>query len=75
MLSSVINVLRVRWWDATFGGDEGKGTNPLEWWEEIVKTDHLPDLFGERLLELALPIWRTQIDGLEEYFIMNGISI
>jgi 23S rRNA U2552 (ribose-2'-O)-methylase RlmE/FtsJ len=75
LLRSVIKIMRDRWWEATFGGEDGKGINPLEWWEEIVLTDHLPTLFGEKLLQLALPVWKTQIAGLEEYFIKNGIDI
>ena len=67
--------MRDRWWTATFGGEDGKGTDPLEWWEEIVPTGHLPSLFGEELLQLALPVWRTQVAGLEEYLTKNGINI
>jgi hypothetical protein len=75
LLSSVIRIMRNRWWTATFGGEDGKGINPFEWWEEIVPTDHLPTLFGEELLQLGLPIWRTQVSGLVEYLTRNGINI
>ena len=67
--------MRNRWWTATFGGDDGKGINPVEWWEEIVVTDHLPSLFGEELFQLALPVWRTQVTGLQEHLTKNGINI
>jgi len=30
--------------------------NPLEWWEDIVESERLPPLFGERLVDLAAPM-------------------
>jgi hypothetical protein len=53
------------WWEATFGGEDGGGVKLGEWWEEIVPTDQLPKLFGERFIQLALPMWKIQIKGLK----------
>ena len=74
LLKLVREVLCRKWWEATFGGEAGRGINPGEWWEEIVPTDKLPELFGETLVELALPIWATQIEGLRTYFTKHGIN-
>jgi hypothetical protein len=60
-------------WEATFGGEDGKRINPGEWWDEIIPTDKLPELFGETLVALALPVWVTQIDGLKAYFAKHVI--
>jgi len=64
LLGSVMSTLRTKWWQATFGGEDRQGINPLEWWEDIVESERLPPLFGERLVELAAPMWITQIEGL-----------
>jgi hypothetical protein len=74
-LHSVLETLRDCWWKATFGGQDGKGVNLGEWWEEIVKTDDLPELFGERLIQLTLPLWEIQSEGLKKYLIKNGVGI
>jgi hypothetical protein len=67
-LYQITNILRNSWWEATFGGEDGKGTKLGEWWEEIVNTEQLPELFGTRLIQLALPVWKRQIQGLKRYF-------
>jgi hypothetical protein len=72
-VKAVTEILRGKWWEATFGGEDGKGINPGEWWDEIIATDKLPELFGETLVSLALPVWATQIDGLKAYFAKYGI--
>jgi len=73
-LLSMIHILRTRWWEATFGGEEGNGTNPVEWWRGIFSTESLPELFGEKLIQLAIPVWDIQITGLKSYFRKNGIK-
>jgi hypothetical protein len=72
--SSVTRIMRMQWWEATFGGEDGNGVDPAQWSEEIVPTDELPHLFGEKLVQLARPVWRTQTEGLKEYFTKNGIK-
>jgi hypothetical protein len=73
-LHSVLETLRDCWWETTFGGQDGKGANVGEWWEEIFQTDDLPQLFGEKLIQLSLPLWEIQSEGLKNYFIKNGMS-
>ena len=73
VLLSIIQVLRKKWWEATFGGENGNGRNPDEWWTEIFSTEDLPNLFGERLIQLAMPVWLTQIEGMKSYFRQHGI--
>jgi 23S rRNA U2552 (ribose-2'-O)-methylase RlmE/FtsJ len=73
-LQSVLETFRDCWWKTTFGGQDGKGVNVGEWWEEIVRTEDLPELFGERLIQLSLPLWEIQTEGLKKYFGSNGIK-
>jgi hypothetical protein len=64
----------MRWWEATFGGENGSGTNPLEWWREIFSTEDLPELFGEKLIEIAIPVWEIQTAGMKSYFQKHGVD-
>jgi hypothetical protein len=62
--------------DIGTGGDEGTGRwmdqDDLDWvaTEEELCADFLP-----RLIELAVPVWTTQIAGLRELFQKKGINI
>ena len=70
---NVQTVLRNAWWESTFGGPDGAGVNPGEWWAKIFPTEELPELFGATVVDLAVPLWQTQIRGLEQYFIKHGV--
>lgn len=56
------------WWQATFGGLEGIGDVVGN--EDDATVQKLIDDFGERLIELATPIWKIQSDGL----VQKGIA-
>jgi FtsJ-like methyltransferase len=62
----VLFVLRKYWWEASFGSGEDNWVN--EWWDEIVKSEGLPQLFGKRFITLITPVWETQIEGLKTHF-------
>ncbi|MCJ1397535.1 hypothetical protein MMC11_000729 [Xylographa trunciseda] len=59
---SAVQQWKDAWWNATFGGVAGTGltkepTNP-----DVVQT--ILDEFGDKLLELARPIWQIQLEAL-----------
>ena len=74
VLERILGVLRKQWWDASFGGEEGKGRWISEWWDEIVKSEDLPELFGTRYIDLITPVWETQLEGLKTHFQRNGVA-
>jgi hypothetical protein len=75
-LSAIVQSLRLRmrWWEATFGGESGNGTNPMEWWRQIFSTADLPELFGKKLIRLAKPVWEIQTTEMKRYFRKHGIE-
>ena len=74
VLEKILVVLRKQWWDASFSGEEGRGRWIDEWWDEIVKSEELPKLFGMRFIELITPVWETQIIGLKTHFRKNKVA-
>ena len=70
----MIHILRTRWWEATFDGEEGNDINSIERWRGIFSTESLPELFGEKLIQLTMPVWDIQITGRKSYFQKNGIK-
>lgn len=72
---NISEVLRHRWWDSTFGGENKNGINPLEWWTEIFPTEELPELFGKKLIQLAMPVWVIQNEGMKSYFHKYGMKL
>ena len=75
VLLSITHMLRMQWWEATFGGENENGINPLEWWREIFSTEDLPNLYGEKLIQLAMPVWAIQIEGMRSYFRKHGMNV
>lgn len=52
------------WWRATCGTEDGKWTQRPEHNEEFVTK--VLEKFGEKLIQLARPIWRIQADALSK---------
>jgi hypothetical protein len=76
LLDHVVDILRKTWWEASFGKAELDDTvdNPYEWWQEFVKSEDLPQLFGHKFIELITPVWIKQRDGLKAHFEKHGVT-
>lgn len=57
--------LRECWYEATFGGEDGRGV-PFDLEEDLVVEDVLEE-FGERLIEMGRDIWTIQKEALESW--------
>ena len=53
------------WWRATFGGEKGTGEAESS---EPEFVEGFLDEFGERLINLALPVWQLQVEVLRKEF-------
>lgn len=52
------------WYEATFGGETGTGERREDPPEDVICT--MLEEFGERLMEMGRPVWRTQADALSK---------
>ncbi|TVY54180.1 hypothetical protein LCER1_G004590 [Lachnellula cervina] len=59
---AVVEEWREAWWKATFGGETGTGEPKLDPPESVVL--NMLEEFGEQLMEMGRPVWRTQGDAL-----------
>ncbi|KAH9938852.1 uncharacterized protein BXZ73DRAFT_44506, partial [Epithele typhae] len=67
--------LRALWWEVRFGG-EGEGMGRAMRAGELEFVASPETIVGEwldRLVELALPVWAGQVDGMREMFEQKGV--
>ncbi|TVY93142.1 hypothetical protein LAWI1_G001265 [Lachnellula willkommii] len=59
---AVVEEWKGAWWRATFGGEAGTGEPKVDPPESVVV--NMLEEFGEQLMEMGRPVWRTQGDAL-----------
>ncbi|KAL2068072.1 hypothetical protein VTL71DRAFT_16170 [Oculimacula yallundae] len=59
-----VGTWKMAWWNATFGGDEGKGAGRVALDDGYAQS--IIDSFACRFTELAKPIWSIQLEALRK---------